>query len=83
MFYLTIPNASLFLRTFTEGLKHVRYLIRKSKFKEILMTDLLNKESKKTSKLGLMYYCLYLIGSDNVKVISTSVGPILRYVDDD
>lgn len=47
------------------------------------MTDLLNKESKKTSKLGLMYYCLYLIGSDNVKVISTSVGPILRYVDDD
>lgn len=83
MYYLTIPNASLFLRTLNEGQRHVKSLIKKSKFHEILLAKLLQKEGKKTSKLGMTYYCLNLIGSESVRVVSTTTGPLLKYVDDD
>ena len=83
MFYLTIPNASLFLRTLNDGLRHVKSLIKKSKFHEIQLTELLLKEGKKTSKLGMTYYCLHLIGLESVRVVSTTTGPLLKYVDDD
>lgn len=83
MYYLTIPNASLFLRTLNDGLRHVKSLIKKSKFHEIQLTELLMKEGKKTSKLGMTYYCLHLIGLESVRVVSTTTGPLLKYVDDD
>ena len=83
MYYLTIPNASLFLRTLNTGLHYVKSTIKKTKFKEILLTELLQREGKKTSKLGMTYYCLAVIGSEEVKTVATTSGPLLRYVDDD
>ena len=83
MYYLTIPNASLFLRTLNTGLHYVKSTIKKTKFKEILLTELLLREGKKTSKLGMTYYCLAVIGSEEVKTVATTSGPLLRYVDDD
>lgn len=83
MFYLSIANGSLFLRTLSDGLKYLKSLIRKSKFKETLLTELLTRDNKKTSKLGVTYYLLDLIGSESVKLISTTSGPLLRYVEED
>lgn len=80
---MTIPSASLFLRTLNEGLRSVRSAIKKTKFKEMLLTELLQREGKKTSKLGMTYYCLEIIGSEDVKLVSTTSGPILRYVEVD
>lgn len=82
MFYLTVPNSSLFLRTLHEGQQFTKAIIKRSKFSEIQMTQLMIKKSKKVSKLGTTYYCLDLIGSETVKVIDTTSGPILRYNDD-
>lgn len=83
MFYLSIPNASLFLRTFNDGLKSLKSIIKRSKFKEILLTELLKKEGKKTKKLGNIYYSLHLIGAEVVKIVGTTSGPLLRYVEED
>lgn len=83
MFYLTIPNASLFIRTLNGGQKYLKSVIRKSKFKETLLTELLTRTNKKTSKLGVTYYILDLIGSESVKLVSTTSGPLLRYIEDD
>lgn len=83
MFYLTIPNASLFLRTLNDGSKQIKSVIRRSKFKEMLLTDLLAKTSKKTKQLGNVYYVLDLVGTESVRLVATTTGPIIRYVDDD
>ncbi|XP_067938476.1 inactive serine/threonine-protein kinase 19-like isoform X1 [Watersipora subatra] len=80
VYYLSIPHASLFLRAFNDGLAFIRSLIRKAKFKEILLSGLLEKESRKTDKFGMTYYCLALIGSEEVKTVATTSGPLLRYI---
>lgn len=80
---MTIPNASLFLRTLNGGLRYVRSTIKKTKFKEMLLTELLQREGKKTKKLGMTYFCLEVIGSEDVKLVGTTSGPLLRYVEDD
>ncbi|XP_013415910.1 serine/threonine-protein kinase 19 [Lingula anatina] len=76
--WVSIPDAGLFMKSFTRGRKAVLMMITKSKYKETLQNDLETRKLPKVAKLGMAYHIHDIIGADLVECISTSSGPLLR-----
>ena len=64
--WFAIPGVSPFIKSLTKGRSMVQQVLRKSKYKELLQSEL---ESRKfsVSKLNMEYHIHDLIGSDLVE----------------
>lgn len=76
--WLTVPNSGLFLTSLEKGRKILTNLIRKTKFKEILLSDLGQRPFHKSATLGLMYHLYDLIGADVVECIPTASSLLFK-----
>ncbi|XP_042196922.1 serine/threonine-protein kinase 19 [Callorhinchus milii] len=79
--WLSIPGAGRFVKYFVKGRKAVLNMIRKSKYKEVLQSDLELRKITCTVKLGIQYQVHDIIGAELVKCIPTTTGTLLRLND--
>lgn len=79
--WLSFPNAGMFVKSFVGGRKYILGMIRKTKHKEILQKHLEKKNWPVTARLGMPYHIHDVIGADLVKCIPTSSGVLLRYME--
>lgn len=78
-FWFSFPNAGEFMKTYLKGRKAVLTTIKKSKFSEILQSDLEQRKLKKSEKFGMVFYIYDIIGADLVECIETTSGNLLRF----
>lgn len=76
--WLSIPNAYVLTRALTDGRQVIVDAIRRTKFKEVLLSELLKKPLAKGISTGIRYCLLDLIGSETLTFVDTTSGPMLR-----
>lgn len=76
--WISIPDAGLFMKSFITGRKAMLLMIRKCKYKEILQKELEDRKLPKAAKLGITYHIHDIIGADLVSCIETTSGRLLR-----
>ncbi|XP_048465320.1 serine/threonine-protein kinase 19 isoform X1 [Rhincodon typus] len=76
--WLAIPGAGRFVKYFVNGRKAVLRMIRKSKYNEVLQSDLEARKVTSTVKLGIQYHVHDIVGAELVKCIPTTTGTLLR-----
>ncbi|XP_067673643.1 inactive serine/threonine-protein kinase 19-like [Haliotis asinina] len=79
--WLSIPNAGVFMKNFMRGRKALLTMIRKCKYREILQQDLEQRKWPKLARLGILYHIHDVIGSDLVESVQTTSGNLLRLKD--
>ncbi|XP_067881946.1 inactive serine/threonine-protein kinase 19-like isoform X2 [Heterodontus francisci] len=79
--WLAIPGAGRFVKYFVKGRRAVLGMIRKSKYNEVLQSDLETRKETSTVKLGIQYHVHDIIGAELVKCIPTTTGTLLRLND--
>eukprot|EP01097_Dermamoeba_algensis_P010566 TRINITY_DN7885_c0_g1_i1.p1 TRINITY_DN7885_c0_g1~~TRINITY_DN7885_c0_g1_i1.p1 ORF type:complete len:139 (+),score=23.71 TRINITY_DN7885_c0_g1_i1:454-870(+) len=78
-FFVPGRDVSALMNCFLSGREEVVSLIRRLKFKEILLKDL-RKKKLKNSFLGAELHVRDLIGQDELESVSTSSGPLIKLV---
>ncbi|XP_055507531.1 serine/threonine-protein kinase 19-like isoform X1 [Leucoraja erinacea] len=76
--WLAIPGAGRFVKYFVKGRKTVLGMIRKSKYNEVLQSELEVRKVTNAVKLGIQYHVHDIVGAELVKCIPTSSGTLLR-----
>ncbi|XP_077980375.1 winged helix repair factor 1-like [Glandiceps talaboti] len=76
--WLAIPGAGIFMKTFVKGRQALLRAIRKAKYQEILQQDLEGRKLTAVSKLGMSYHMMDIIGAEFVTRIQTTSGWLLR-----
>lgn len=71
--WLAIPGAGEFVKTFIKGRRSLLSMVRKAKYGEILHHDLLLRKLHKDAKLGLEYHIHDVIGAELVKWLVESL----------
>ncbi|KAK3091223.1 hypothetical protein FSP39_018065 [Pinctada imbricata] len=79
--WIAVPNAGIFMKSFLRGRKALLRMISKSKYREILRKELEQRKWPKICKLGLMYHLHDVIGADLIQCIETTSGQLLRLKD--
>ncbi|KAK6481769.1 serine/threonine-protein kinase 19-like [Huso huso] len=79
--WLAIPNSGRFTKFFIQGRKAVLGMIKKSKYKEVLQTDLECRKMTSHVKLGIQYHIHDIIGAELVECVPTTSGILLRLTD--
>lgn len=64
--WFAIPEVSSFVRSFTKGRNMVKQIIQRSKYKEIMRSELAGRKMT-VSKLSMEYHIHDLIGADIVQ----------------
>uniref|UniRef100_A0A8C5SL71 Serine/threonine kinase 19 n=1 Tax=Laticauda laticaudata TaxID=8630 RepID=A0A8C5SL71_LATLA len=64
--WLAVPGAGRFIKCFIKGRKAVLGMIQKSKYKEVLLSDLQSRQAPNAVKLGLPYHIHDIIGAQLV-----------------
>lgn len=77
-YWFSFPNAGEFMKIYLKGRKAVINTIKKSKFREILQSELEQRKLKRSEKLGMSYYIHDIMGADLVQCIETTSGNLLR-----
>nr|XP_039255339.1 serine/threonine-protein kinase 19-like [Styela clava] len=80
--WFSIPGAGQFVKIFKKGRQATIRMIRATKSREILLTELRSRKSPASIKLGLTYHTHDLVGSDLIKCIPSTSGLVLRIADD-
>lgn len=79
--WFSVPGAGQFMKMFQKGRQTTLRMIRSTKYKEILLSEIKSRKSPPTMKLGLLYHIHDLVGSDLINCISSTSGMILRIID--
>ncbi|XP_023691477.1 serine/threonine-protein kinase 19 isoform X2 [Paramormyrops kingsleyae] len=79
--WLAIPNSGRFTKHFIQGRKAVLGMIKKSRYNEILMSDLERRQTTSQVKFQMKYHIHDIIGAEMVNRISTTSGVLLRFVE--
>lgn len=79
--WLSIPNSGRFTKYFIRGRKAVLGMIRKSKYGEVLLSDLESRRTTALVKFHIKYHIHDIIGADLVECIPTTSGTLLRFTD--
>ncbi|XP_018948949.1 serine/threonine-protein kinase 19 isoform X1 [Cyprinus carpio] len=79
--WLSIPNSGKFIKYFIKGRKAVLGMVKKSKYSEILQTELEGRRTTSQVKFQMKYHIHDIIGAELVECIQTTSGTLLRYVD--
>jgi hypothetical protein len=77
-YWLSIPNAGLFMKDLRKGREELVRMLKRAKFKEVLQHDLV-KRKLRGSKLGVKYHVADLVGMGVAKLIQTTSGPLIRF----
>ena len=78
--WLAIPNVGKFLKTLRKGRGHTLQTIKRSKYKELSVKNLLARKPPSSIKLGWHFHIHDLIGADIISSIKSTNGVILRVV---
>lgn len=76
--WLAVPGAGRFIKCFVKGRQAVLGMVRKAKYRELLLSELLGRRAPATVRLGLAYHVHDLIGAQLVDCVSTTSGTLLR-----
>ncbi|XP_070580801.1 inactive serine/threonine-protein kinase 19-like isoform X2 [Ptychodera flava] len=76
--WMAIPGAGIFMKSFTKGRETLLRTIRKAKYQEILQQELEERKLIAVKKLGMTYHMLDIIGAEFVTRIQTTSGWLLR-----
>uniref|UniRef100_A0A2K6UTL0 Serine/threonine kinase 19 n=1 Tax=Saimiri boliviensis boliviensis TaxID=39432 RepID=A0A2K6UTL0_SAIBB len=76
--WLAVPGAGRFIKYFVKGRQAVLGMVRKAKYRELLLSELLGRRAPAMVRLGLTYHVHDLIGAQLVDCISTTSGTLLR-----
>ncbi|KAM6185376.1 inactive serine/threonine-protein kinase 19 [Rhynchocyon petersi] len=76
--WLAVPGAGKFIKYFVKGRQAVLGMVRKAKYRELLLSELLSRRAPVSVRLGLSYHVHDLIGAQLVDCISTTSGTLLR-----
>ncbi|XP_056106521.1 serine/threonine-protein kinase 19-like isoform X4 [Rhinichthys klamathensis goyatoka] len=79
--WLSIPNSGKFIKYFIKGRKAVLGMVKKSKYSEILKTELEGRRTTSHVKFQMKYHIHDIVGAELVECIQTTSGTVLRYVD--
>lgn len=79
--WLSIPNSGKFIKYFIKGRKAVLGMVKKSKYGEILQTELEGRRTTSQVKFQMKYHIHDIIGAELVECIQTTSETLLRYVD--
>lgn len=79
--WLSIPNSGKFTKYFIQGRKAVLNMVRKSKYNEVLKSDLEDRKTPSQVKFHMKYHIHDIVGAELVESIPTTTGTLLRYVD--
>ncbi|XP_077617062.1 winged helix repair factor 1 isoform X1 [Crocuta crocuta] len=76
--WLAVPGAGRFIKYFVKGRQAVLGMVRKAKYRELLLSELLGRRAPAAVRLGLTYHVHDLIGAQLVDCVSTTSGTLLR-----
>ncbi|XP_060259231.1 inactive serine/threonine-protein kinase 19 isoform X3 [Ovis aries] len=76
--WLAVPGAGRFIKYFVKGRRAVLSMVRKAKYRELLLSELLGRRAPASVQLGLAYHVHDLIGAQLVDCVSTTSGTLLR-----
>ncbi|XP_069762089.1 inactive serine/threonine-protein kinase 19-like [Narcine bancroftii] len=76
--WLAIPGAGRFVKYFVKGRKTLLGMIRKTKYNEVLQSELESRKVTSAVKMGIQYHVHDIIGAEMVKCIPTTSGTLLR-----
>lgn len=76
--WLSIPNAGIFMKNLIRGRKAAITIIKKTKYREIFKDDLEQRKWPRLARLGIIYHIHDIIGADLVDCIQTTSGMLLR-----
>ncbi|XP_047651578.1 serine/threonine-protein kinase 19 isoform X2 [Phacochoerus africanus] len=76
--WLAVPGAGRFIKCFVKGRQAVLGMVRKAKYRELLLSELLGRRAPAAVRLGLAYHVHDLIGAQLVDCVSTTSGTLLR-----
>lgn len=76
--WLAVPGAGRFIKYFVKGRQAVLGMVRKAKYRELLLSELLGRRAPASVRLGLAYHVHDLIGAQLVDCVSTTSGTLLR-----
>ncbi|XP_075692534.1 winged helix repair factor 1 [Rhinoderma darwinii] len=79
--WLSIPGAGKFIKHFIKGRKALLSQISRSRYKEVLLTDLSTRKPPPALRLGMEYHIHDIIGAGLVDCIATACGTLLRLSD--
>ncbi|XP_060225053.1 inactive serine/threonine-protein kinase 19 isoform X2 [Meriones unguiculatus] len=79
--WLAVPGAGRFIKWFVKGRQAVLSMVRKSKYRELLLSELLGRRPPSAVRLGLAYHVHDLIGAQLVDCVPTTSGTLLRLPD--
>ncbi|XP_054718464.1 serine/threonine-protein kinase 19-like isoform X2 [Uloborus diversus] len=77
-YWLSIPRVGEFVKTFLYGRRATLQYVRRTKYKEILQSELRQRKLPRKALLGILYHIYDIIGSDSVTCVETSMGTVLR-----
>eukprot|EP00052_Salpingoeca_macrocollata_P023633 m.208667 g.208667 ORF g.208667 m.208667 type:complete len:294 (+) comp22080_c2_seq1:932-1813(+) len=80
-FWLNLPNMGDFMTDLHAGRKELRDIIKRAKYKEVLVSSLLERGKLKKSKLSIKYHIDDAVGADLVTSSDTTSGPLLKNKD--
>ncbi|XP_072021535.1 inactive serine/threonine-protein kinase 19-like [Amphiura filiformis] len=79
--WLAVPGAGLFIKNLVKGRESLVRTIRKSKYKEMLQSELEARKLQAVKKLSMQYHMHDIIGAELVTKIQTTSGTLLRLVE--
>ncbi|XP_052396278.1 serine/threonine-protein kinase 19 isoform X2 [Carassius gibelio] len=79
--WLSIPNSGKFIKYFIKGRKAVLGMVKKSRYGEILRTELEERRTTSQVQFQMKYHVHDIMGAELVECIQTTSGTLLRYVD--
>ncbi|XP_075042663.1 winged helix repair factor 1 isoform X2 [Mixophyes fleayi] len=79
--WLSVPGAGRFISHFIKGRKAILSQISRSRYKEVLLTDLATRKPPPSLRLGMEYHIHDIIGAGLVDCTSTASGSLLRLSD--
>ncbi|CAH8551752.1 unnamed protein product [Schistosoma mattheei] len=76
--YISTPYLGAFIRAYKAGQRGLLTIIKKTRFKELLLSEIFHRNLGKGAYLGHMYHLLAHLGAGTLNSIQTSSGLLIR-----
>lgn len=76
--WLGLPGAGAFVKVLLHGRKATLQTLRRSKYRELLRSELESRRLPRSAKLGIAYHVYDAVGADLVTCVKTTSGDLLR-----
>ncbi|KAG5445768.1 Serine/threonine-protein kinase 19 [Clonorchis sinensis] len=78
LWWVSSPCLGRFLKAYRTGQRALLAMLRRQRFKELLLSDIAKRELGKGAILGYMYHVLAHLGSGTLVSVPTASGPLIR-----